>query len=67
MEKIEDLISNMQMYRPNPKTGTTIWIPAFPLPMYSLWQRVKDGWLVFRGRATAVQWPQHRDRYHVGY
>lgn len=33
------------------------WVPARPLPFYSLTQRWKAAWLVFTGKADALTWP----------
>lgn len=32
------------------------WVPARPLGLFSLRSRLKAAWLVFTGRADAVEW-----------
>jgi hypothetical protein len=31
------------------------WVPALPLPDFLIWRRLRDAWLVFRGKAHAIQ------------
>lgn len=33
------------------------WVPARPLPFYSIWERWRVTWLVFTGKADALIWP----------
>lgn len=33
------------------------WVPARPLGMHTLKNRLKTAWLVFTGKADAVVWP----------
>ena len=32
------------------------WVPARPLPMYTIFERWKAAWLVFTGKADALRW-----------
>jgi len=31
------------------------WVPALPVPEFLIWRRLKDAWLVLRGKAHAIQ------------
>ena len=31
------------------------WVPALPVPDFLIWRRLKDAWLVFTGKAHAIQ------------
>jgi hypothetical protein len=33
------------------------YVPARPLPFYTLFGRFKAAWMVFKGDADALQWP----------
>lgn len=33
------------------------WVPARPLGLYSLRNRLKLAWMVFTGKADALTWP----------
>jgi hypothetical protein len=35
-----------------------LWVPARPIGYFSLRSRLKMAWLVFKGEADALQWPQ---------
>lgn len=66
MERIEDLAhpeSPKASYR-DVETGgqryAEVWLPALPLPLFTLRSRLDDAWAVWTGRATAVQWPHQR-------
>ncbi|WDI31572.1 hypothetical protein PUV54_16595 [Hyphococcus flavus] len=42
--------------------GQTVVVPALPITKENYgawWQLIRDAWLVLRGRAAAIQWPQH--------
>ena len=66
MERIEDLVhpdAPRASYRGITAQGQTyaeVWLPALPLPFFSLGARISDAWAVFMRRATAVQWPHQR-------
>ena len=36
------------------------WVPARPInyKVESIWERIHNAWLVFRGKADAVKWPK---------
>jgi len=34
------------------------WVPARPLPLYSILHRLKATWLVFTGKCDALVWPE---------
>jgi hypothetical protein len=67
MERIEDLVhpdAPQAQYRGVETHGrryATVWLPSLPLPMFGLRYRLADAWAVFKGRATAVQWPHQRE------
>ena len=66
MERIEDLIFSgvsaeyKGLYRRDIQQRGDAWLPSLPLPLYTLRARWSDAWLVWTGRATAVQWPEQR-------
>lgn len=70
MERIEDLChpdSPKAQYRDLTVDGVRYvdaWLPSLPLPMFGLRDRIADALAVFRGRATAVQWPHQRRKEH---
>jgi len=37
--------------------GLTIWVPARPMGFYSLRERFRLAWSVFKGEADALFWP----------
>lgn len=59
MERIEDILT-AGVSTGYPINGRTVWLPALPLPYYSLRRRLCDAWAVFMDRAAAVQWPHQR-------
>jgi hypothetical protein len=34
------------------------WVPARPIRFGGFWYSLRDAWLVFRGKADAVIWPE---------
>ena len=66
MERIEELVFGggstqyKGLYRRDLRRVGDAWLPSLPLPFYSWRARLSDAWLVLTGRATEVQWPEHR-------
>lgn len=68
MERIEDLAHPhegcLTEYRELDVRGVrhaSIWLPALPIQPTFLRSRLLDAWAVWKGKATAVQWPHQRD------
>jgi hypothetical protein len=67
MERIEDLChpdaprAQYLVLTVAGRTYVDAWLPSLPLSMFTLRSRLADAWAVWKGRATAVQWPHQRD------
>lgn len=36
------------------------WVPCRPIDCRSIWERLKEAWLVFIGKADCFKWPYNQ-------
>ena len=56
--KLEDLLKHCHSGPKVKPHGTSRWLPARPLRLFSLRNDLREAWEVFRRRADAFTWPE---------
>lgn len=51
-------LNSEQVLNSRVKIGENKWVPLRPIFHKPFWQRVKIAWMVFKGEADAVLWPE---------